>query len=110
MNAPSVSRALAAGKFMDYLMGYVAGIDYYEYGEWLLTERGGWSAMRPCSKEDDSHVWPTREQALAAARRFKHSHPTFTRPYVYSTPTPEHAKGMPLFDRAIHGEKEYITP
>jgi hypothetical protein len=90
-------------KFRDYLMGYVAGIIYHDGHEWLLTKGGHWQDARPgAPKETSAHVWPTREQALAVARA-AHSakFPAFVRPYVYSTPNPANAAGMPDISEAL---------
>ena len=103
MNASPVARALAAPKAKRYLLGYVAGIIYHGGGEWLLTKGGQWSSSHPSRKEDDFHVWPTKDAAMTVALAGEArggQFPHFVRAYSYETPNPETAKGLPPWDTA----------
>ncbi len=93
--------ALSAGPMKRYLLGYVAGIVYYDGSEWLLTKSGQWCSNWPRTKESESHVWATEAQAVIVANKHRASQgkgksfPVFTRPYCYETNNPENAKGLP---------------
>lgn len=96
MKTGSVHAALSQRLSHHYLLGYVAAIVYDDGSEWLLTKAGHWASSRhDAPKDQQSHPWPTREQADAVARRVDSERfPAYTRGYVYSTPTPENAKGL----------------
>ena len=48
-------------------------------------------------------VYKTKEAAEKVRARISSLNPTYVRPYVYETHNPEHAKGLPVYDPAIHG-------
>ena len=100
---------LTQSKFRAYLMGYVAGIVYHDGSEWLLTKAGHWASNRHDAQPDQqSHVWPTRAQAEAVARKANGEFKAFTRGYVYSTPNPENARGLIPTDDAQDTGRAFI--
>ncbi len=96
-NSP-VGRALAAGPFKRYVLGYVAGFRYANT-EVLLTKGGHWSGSPHArSKERDTYLWRTMEQAMIVARKVDSpTQAAYARVYTYETPNEENAEGlMPL--------------
>ena len=107
-----VGRAIADGpKRRRYLMGYVAAVTHRD-SEITLTHSGDWSCMwHDAPKTRQTHVWPTKAEALAVARRVFAAYPDscpYVRAYCYETPNPENARGMPELDGSIDTRPEYV--
>ncbi len=109
-NSP-VGRALAIGPFKRYVLGYVAGF-HYANTEVLLTKTGAWSdSPHARSKERDTHIWPTMEQAMIVARKVDSpTQAAYVRIYTYETPNEENAKGLTLLGDHTGTTIEYVRP
>lgn len=82
----AVARAIGT-KSVNYLMGFVAGyvIESVTGDNTFYIEEG-----------NHAKIFKTKISAIRAAKELNVKSPKFVKGYIYSTPNPENAKGMPL--------------